>query len=153
MAQIGRYGPYLSHDAQSASLETTDDVFTIGINRAVTVLAEGKKSRRPARAEALKELGPHPEDEAPIKVMNGRYGPYVTHGGINATLPKDKGPDVITLDDAVALLKARAEKAGVKKKRAPKKAAPKKAAAKKTAAKKPAAKKKAPARSASGETS
>ncbi len=149
MAQIGRYGPYLSHDAQSASLETTEDVFSIGINRAVTVLAEGKKSRRPARAEALKELGPHPDDEAPIKVMNGRYGPYVTHGGVNATLPKDKGPDVITLEDAVALLKARAEKAGVKKKPAAKK----KAAPKKAAAKKPAAKKKAPAAKASGKAS
>lgn len=150
MSQIGRYGPYLSHDGKSASLETTEDVFTIGLNHAVTVLAEDKKSKRPAKAEALREVGLHPADNAPVKVMSGRYGPYVTHGGINATLPKGKTPEDITLDEAVALLKARAEKAPSKpargkakakaaakapakaKKAAPKKAAPKKAAAGKT---------------------
>ena len=105
----------------------------------MTVIAEkAANGRKPATA--LKELGEHP-DGGPINVMDGRYGPYVKHGKINATLPKDMTPDTITLEQALELVAAKAAKGGKKKKAAPKK----KAAAKKKAApkKKPAAKKKA----------
>ena len=152
-ANFGRYGPYVAHDGQYASLDSADEVFTVGINRAVTVLAEKKaKSRSPRGPEALKELGAHPEGGAMVKLMRGRYGPYVTDGSTNATIPRDSDPLSVTLDQAVTLLAERAAKGGGKKpKKAPKKAAapkaakessPKKAPAKKTA-KKPA--KKAPA--------
>ncbi len=80
-ANFGRYGPYVAHNGQYASLESADEVFTVGLNRAVTVLAEKKaKSRNPRGSEALKELGPNPDGGAMIKVMKGRYGPYVTDG-------------------------------------------------------------------------
>jgi DNA topoisomerase-1 len=119
MAGFGRFGPYISHDGAYASLETPEDVFTVGINRAVTLLAERKeKGGRGARGgQALKELGAHPASGAPIKVMKGRYGPYVTDGSVNATLPRDSDPASVTLDEAVALIAARAEKGPVKKKR------------------------------------
>jgi len=128
-AAIGRYGPYVSHDGKFASLSGTDEVFTVGINRAVDLLASQKKGR--AQAEVLKELGAHPEDGAPVQVLNGRYGPYIKHQKTNAPMPKGRTAEELTLAEAVPLLAARA---GGKK-------APKKAAAKKTTAKKPAAKK------------
>jgi len=164
MAGFGRFGPYISHDGAYASLETPEDVFTVGINRAVTLLAERKeKGGRGGRGgQALKELGAHPASGAPIKVMKGRYGPYVTDGSVNATLPRDSDPASVTLEEAVALIAARAEKGPAKKKRggakrsangetkppAAKKSAPSKKAkapaaeaAAKTAAAKPAASK------------
>jgi DNA topoisomerase-1 len=112
MAGFGRFGPYISHDGAYASLETPEDVFTVGINRAVTLLAERKeKGGRGGRGgQALKELGAHPASGAPIKVMKGRYGPYVTDGSVNATLPRDSDPASVTLEEAVALIAARAEK-------------------------------------------
>ena len=161
-ANFGRYGPYVAHDGQYASLDSAEEVFTVGINRAVTVLAEKKaKSRSPRGPEALKELGAHPESGATVKLMRGRYGPYVTDGSTNATIPRDNDPLSVTLDQAVALIAERAAKGGGKKpKKAPKKAAaekpakaaaPKKAPAKK-AAKKPAKKAaKAPAKSPAAE--
>ena len=136
-AAIGRYGPYVAHDGKFASLSNTEEVFTVGINRAVDLLATQKKGR--AAAEVLKDLGTHPDDDAPVQVLNGRYGPYVKHGKTNATLPKGKTPEDITLEEALALVAA---KAGAKGK---KKAAPRKAAAKKPAAKKKTAAKKKPA--------
>jgi DNA topoisomerase-1 len=137
MAGFGRFGPYISHDGAYASLESAEDVFTVGLNRAVTLLAERKEKggRGPRGSQALKELGAHPQGGAPIKVMKGRYGPYVSDGKINATLPRDSDPNSVTLDEAVALLAARAEKEPAKKTRG-KKAAPEK---------KPAAEKKTPA--------
>jgi DNA topoisomerase-1 len=142
-ANFGRYGPYVAHDGQYASLDSAEEVFTVGINRAVTVLAEKKaKSRSPRGPEALKELGAHPESGAAVKLMRGRYGPYVTDGSTNATIPRDSEPLSVTLDQAVALIAERAAKGGGKK---PKKA-PKKAAAEKPA--KTAAPKKAPAKKA-----
>ena len=137
-ANFGRFGPYVAHDGQYASLESPEDVFTIGLNRAVTVIAE-KKARSPSRRgpEALKELGAHPESGTPVKLMRGRFGPYVTDGDTNATVPKDIDPLAITLDQAVALIADRAAKGGGKKKKAP---------AKKAVPKKPAAKAKAPAK-------
>ena len=118
MAGFGRFGPYISHDGTYASLETPEDVFTVGLNRAVTLIAERKeKGGRGGRGgQALKELGAAADGGAPIKVMKGRYGPYVTDGKVNATLPRDSDPASVTLEEAIALIAARAEKGPVKKK-------------------------------------
>jgi DNA topoisomerase-1 len=84
-------------------------MFSVGLNRAVTLLAEKKSRARPQReSKALRELGAHPEDGKPVRVMDGRYGPYVKHERLNATLPKDLPPDKVTLEEALALLAARA---------------------------------------------
>jgi DNA topoisomerase-1 len=141
-ANNGRYAPYVAHDGQYASLDSADEVFTVGINRAVTVLAEKKaKSRSPRGPEALKELGAHPESKATVKLMRGRYGPYVTDGTTNATVPRDSDPLSVTLDQAVTLLAERAAKGGGKKPKAAKKSAKKAEAAAEKPAKKSAAKK------------
>jgi DNA topoisomerase-1 len=118
LAGFGRFGPYISHEGAYASLESPEDVFTVGINRAVTLLAERKANggRGQRGGQALKELGVPPSGGAPIKVMKGRYGPYVTDGKVNATLPKDSDPSSVTLDEAIALIASRAEKGPVKKK-------------------------------------
>ncbi len=160
-AGLGRYGPFVLHDGTYANLEGIEDVLSIGINRAVTVLAE-KQSKGPGgrgrtAAAALKELGEHPDGGA-ITVRDGRYGPYVNWGKVNATLPKGKDPQSVTVEEALVLIAERAAKDGggkTKAKKAPAKAAkaksddgaaekPKKAAAKPKAA----AAKKAPAKTA-----
>jgi len=127
-AGIGRFGPYVQHEKTYASLEDGDDVFNIGLNRAVTLIAE-KVAKGPGRgrfkADPGKVLGDHPAG-GPIAVKNGRYGPYVTHDGTNATLPSDLTPETVTLAQAIELINARAGKG--KPKRAKKAAAPKKAA-------------------------
>lgn len=150
-ASIGRYGPYLAHDGKYARLRSTAEVFETGMNAAVMHLAAaaagaGARGSRTA-AEPLKVFGAHPTSGGEIKLMAGRYGPYVTDGTTNATLPKDKQPEALTLEEAIVLIDERAAKAPAKgKKKAPaKKAAPKKAAAKKPAAKKAPAKKTAKA--------
>jgi DNA topoisomerase-1 len=113
---------------------------TIGINRAVEVLAtSGQKGGNSSAPTALKTLGEHP-DGGEVKVYSGRYGPYVKHEKVNATIPKDKTPETITLEEAIELLAARASAGG--KKKPAKKATAKKAPAKKEPAKKPASKKK-----------
>ena len=111
-ANFGRFGPFLQHDGAYASLESPEEVFTVGINRAVTLLAERKaKGGGPRRGgQALKELGAHPESGAPVKVMKGKYGPYVSDGKLNATLPQGSDPGSVTMEEAVALLAARAAK-------------------------------------------
>jgi DNA topoisomerase-1 len=147
-ANFGRFGPYVKHDGQFASLDSEDEVFTVGLNRAVTVLAEKKsKGRGPRGPEALKELGAHPESGAMVKVMKGRYGPYVADGNVNATLPREMDPMSVTLDQAVVLLADRVAKGGGKKPKKTKapskskpKAATKKADGKKAEAKAPAGK-------------
>lgn len=162
-ANIGRYGPYLVHDGKYARLKSTSEVFETGMNAAVMLLAAaaagaGGRGGRVA-AEPLKVFGAHPVSGGEIKLMAGRYGPYVTDGTTNATLPKDKQPEALTEEEAVTLINERAAKGpakGKKKataKKAPaKKAAPKKADAEKVAPKKPPAKKatakKAPAKKA-----
>ncbi len=143
---IGRYGPYVLHDGTYASISDPEEVFSIGLNRAVTLLAEKASKgggRRRAAAKPLKELGEHPEDGSPVNVLDGRYGPYVKHGKVNASLPKDLDPDSVTLEMAVDLLAKKSSK-GAKKKTAKKKTAKKKAAKKTTkkAAKKSTPKKK-----------
>ena len=149
-ASIGRYGPYVVCDGKYGRLQTTQEVLEIGLNRAVTVLAEAKTKGGNRGGGALKELGDHPDDGKPVRVMNGRFGPYVKHGSVNATVPKDIDPETLTMDEAVPLLAAKALKAKgkktTKKKVAKKKTAKKKTAKKKTAKKKAATKKKTAAK-------
>jgi DNA topoisomerase-1 len=142
-ASIGRYGPYLVHDGKYARLRSTPEVFETGMNAAVSLLAEaaankgGRGSR--AAAEPIKVLGAHPTSGGEMKVLAGRYGPYVTDGTTNATLPRDAKPEDLTAEAAIVLIDEKAAKAPVAKGR--KKAAPKKATAKKAPAKKAPAKK------------
>jgi DNA topoisomerase-1 len=150
---LGRYGPFVEHAGTYANVESIEDVFEIGLNRAVTLLAEkraGGRGGRGASQAALKELGAHPETGEPVKVMAGRFGPYVKAGSVNATLPKSIDPQALTMDEAVRLIAEKAAKSPTKAKKAPAKkaaakaegdAAPKKAAAKKPATKKAPAKK------------
>lgn len=119
-ATIGRYGPYLSHNGKSARLLHADEVFDIGINRAVTVLAEqqeNKTKQSRTTSAALATLGEHPEGGT-VTVRNGRYGPYVNWGKINATLPKDKDPISVTLSEALELISAKASSKKTTSKRA-----------------------------------
>lgn len=114
-AGLGRYGPFLLHDGSYANLESIEDVFSIGLNRAVTVIAE-KQSKGPGRGRsgtpaALKELGDHP-DGGPITVRDGRYGAYVNWGKVNATIPKGQDPTSVTLDEALVLIAERIAKTG-----------------------------------------
>jgi DNA topoisomerase-1 len=154
-AGIGRFGPFVKHEKTYASLESGDEVFDIGLNRAVTLIAEkvakGPSGRR-FGADPGKPLGDHPSLGA-VAMKNGRYGAYVTAGGVNATIPSDKDKDTITLADAIALIDERAAKGGGKPKGKKAKAAkPAKSAgdaaakpAKKAAVKKAAAKPKSEA--------
>ena len=129
-ASIGRYGPYLAHDGKYAKLGSTADVFETGMNAAVVKLAEAAAGGGRARGsrEPLKVLGAHPRTEAEIKLMEGRFGPYVTDGTTNATLPKSLAPDALTLEEAAQLIDERAAKGPAAKKGRAKKAAPKKKA-------------------------
>ncbi|MBN9466812.1 type I DNA topoisomerase [Brevundimonas sp.] len=142
-AGLGRYGPFILHDGTYANVSDIEEVFDIGLNRAVALLAEkraGGGRGRGAATTPLKDLGAHPETGEPVHVMAGRFGPYVKSGKINATLPKGTTPEDLTLEVALPLLAAKAGAAPKKKAPAKKAAAPKKAAAKSTT-KKPAAKK------------
>ena len=152
LAGVGRFGPYVKHGPKYKSVPSDESVLEIGMNRAVALLAEAKNPRGRAAAKPIRSIGNHPSDEAAVELYDGRYGPYVKHGGVNATVPRDIKPEELTLDQAVALLAERAAKGGGKKKPArAKKAAPEaandagsKPKAKKAAAKKkPAAKRKA----------
>ncbi len=152
MAGIGRFGPYVQHQKTYASLEAGDDVLNIGLNRAVTLIAEkalkGGRGRR-GGGDPGRSLGDHPNGGA-VVVKNGRYGAYVSHDGVNATLPRDKTPDAITLAEALALIEERIAKGGGKRparkaakaakpKSAKPKSSPPKAAKPKSAAKPKAA--------------
>jgi DNA topoisomerase-1 len=116
LAGIGRYGPFVQHAGVYANLQGVDEVFEVGVNRAVTLLAEKKAGGRGGRgvAAALRELGPHPVDGAPVRILAGRYGPYVKHGAVNANIPGGEDPETLTLETATALLAARAAKAPTK---------------------------------------
>jgi DNA topoisomerase-1 len=119
-AGLGRYGPFIQHDGMYANLPTVDEVFSVGINRAVALLAEKKagKGNRFQRAAAtvLKELGEHPIEGGNIQVLSGRYGPYVKHGNVNATLPRGKAPEALTVEEAVRLIAERVAKGPAKAK-------------------------------------
>jgi DNA topoisomerase-1 len=118
VAGIGRYGPFIEHDKKYANLDSADEVFTVGLNRAVSLLAEPKKGRGGASQSALKSLGDHPELGGAVQVFSGRYGPYVKHGKVNATIPKDIEPEAITMAEAVKLIEARAANGKVPKAKA-----------------------------------
>ena len=135
VANIGRFGPYLLHDGKFKSIPKDDDVYTIGLERAVEVLEMPVTRGRGAAASEKKELGKHPDDGKPVHIQNGRYGWYVSHNKINATLPKDLDPQSVTLLDALPLIAAKAEKGGTTKKVAAKRAPARKAAAPKSEAK------------------
>jgi DNA topoisomerase-1 len=111
LAGIGRFGPYVQHGKTYANLEAGDDVLTIGQNRAVTLIAE-KVAKGPGKSRFApapgRPLGEHPDKGGPIVVKSGRYGPYVSHDGVNASLPSDKTPESLTLEEAVSLIDARA---------------------------------------------
>jgi len=147
VANIGRFGPYVNHDAKFKSIPKTESVFTIDLEGAVALLAAAHTGPVP-----IATLGNHPTEDGQIEVFAGRYGPYVQHGKIRATLPKSVEPESLTLEEALELLMAKAQKEAPAKKTATKKAVTKKSPAKKpaaakkpvatkTAAKKPAAKK------------
>ena len=160
-AGIGRYGPFVMHQPPTpegekkaprpiyANLKSAEEVFEVGINRAVDLIAQKAAGRggRGAAAEPLKKLGEHP-DGGELSVMPGRYGPYVKWEKVNATLPKDVAPEDVTLEQALELVNAKAAKSGKGKKAPAKKAAAKKPAAKKPAAKKAPARKAAPKKAA-----
>lgn len=110
MAGIGRYGPFVQHDGVYANLDSPEEVFEVGINRAVTVLAEKKTKGGRRQATVLKDLGEHPEHGGPVQVLDGKYGPYVKHAKINATLPKSITPEEMTVEQAVKLIAAKAAK-------------------------------------------
>jgi DNA topoisomerase I len=142
-AAIGRYGPYLAHNKKYAKLTSTEDVFNVGMNMAVALLAAppkfGAKGAPRAVTPPLKELGTHPDTGAILKVMAGRFGPYITDGEINATVPKNGDPLAVTLEQAVVLLAERAAKIAADP------SSQKKKPVKKVAARKTVAKKMAPA--------
>ena len=138
-AGIGRYGPFIKHGKLYANIKEVDEVFTIGMNRAVEELAKKLASRGAGRGAAttpLKELGEHPEQGGAVNIMDGRYGAYIKFGKINATLPKDTEPVDVSMDLAVALIAEKATKTGNSKKAPAKKKPAAKAAAKKAPAKK-----------------
>ncbi|MDG4648579.1 type I DNA topoisomerase [Roseibacterium sp. SDUM158017] len=113
-AGIGRYGPYVKHGRIYANLPDVEEVFTVGMNRAVELIAAKAAGRggRGTAAAPLKELGDHPGEGGPVQVMSGRYGPYVKWGKVNATLPKDLEPQDVTLERAVELIAEKKSKGG-----------------------------------------
>ncbi|MDX1737394.1 MAG: type I DNA topoisomerase [Alphaproteobacteria bacterium] len=155
-AGVGRYGPYLKHGTAYVRLPQEDDILTIGMNRAVEVIAQaGDKGR----ANAKRELGTHPDDGKPVQTGIGRFGPYVQHGRTYASISKSSGidPEEVTLEQALELIAAKVAKAGSKKatakKASAKKSKSKKAAAKKSSAKKAASKKAAAKKTAAKKSS
>src|SRR5699024_1111914 len=101
-AGVSRYGPYVVHDGTFASLQKSDSVLDVKLDRALELLANKKK--RPRKSNAIKELGNHPKTNKKIRVMNGRYGPYIKHGRKNISLPDNAEPEKFTMDDAVKLI-------------------------------------------------
>jgi DNA topoisomerase-1 len=142
LAGIGRFGPYVQHGRTYANLGKDDDVLTIGQNRAIDLIVakeNGGGGRRGGGAPAAgKVLGDHPSGGA-VSLLDGRYGPYVKHGKVNATLPKDIKPDAVTLEQAIALIDAKGASGSKASSRGKQAAKPKKAAAKTAPAAKAAA--------------
>ncbi|GMU78698.1 MAG: DNA topoisomerase 1 [Acidimicrobiia bacterium] len=147
-AQNGRYGPYLKKGTETRSLEHERQLFTVTLAEAEAIFAQPKRGRGRAARAPLAELGPHPDSGAPVRVLEGRFGPYVTDGTTNASVPRGVTPEELDLERAVELLRereargpAKAKRTGAKKEAAAKKSTVKKGAATKSTAKKPAAKK------------
>ncbi|MDC0046387.1 type I DNA topoisomerase [Candidatus Pelagibacter sp.] len=103
----GRFGPYLKCENKSARIENIDEIFSIGLNRAITLIAEAKPGRM--SSSIIKDLGEHPEDKKPVRIMKGQYGPYVKYKSLNATIPEEKDPTEITMEEALILIEKRRE--------------------------------------------
>ncbi len=112
---IGRFGPYLKCSNKSARIESVDELFTIGLNRAITLISEAKPGRM--SSSEIKNLGEHPEDKKPVRIMKGQYGPYIKYKSLNATIPEDKDPAEITMEEALILIEKRKEYDKTKRKR------------------------------------
>ena len=130
LAGIGRYGPFVLHDGTYANLPTADEVFDVGVNRAVDLLATKRAGKRGGESAALAELGAHPADGQPIRVLSGRYGPYIKHGATNANVPRGADPLSVTLEQAIELIAERVAKGGGAKAKKPARAVKAKAAPK-----------------------
>ena len=103
----GRFGPYLKCENKSARLENVEELFNIGLNRAITLIAEAKPGR--ISSSLIKDLGEHPEDKKPVRIMKGQYGPYIKYKSLNATIPEEKDPLEINMEDALILIEKRKE--------------------------------------------
>ena len=103
----GRFGPYLKCDNKSAQIESVEDIFSIGLNRAITLISDAKPGR--ISSSMIKDLGEHPEDKKPVRVMKGKYGPYIKYKSLNATIPEEKDPTEIIMEEALILIEKRKE--------------------------------------------
>jgi len=112
---VGRFGPYLKCENKSARLENVDELFTIGLNRAITLIAEAKPGR--ISSSLIKDLGEHPEDKKPVRIMKGQYGPYIKYKSLNATIPEEKDPTELSMEEALILIEKRKEYDKNKKKK------------------------------------
>ncbi len=111
----GRFGPYLKCENKSARIENIEEIFSIGLNRAITLIAEAKPGR--ISSSMIKDLGEHPEDKKPVRVMKGQYGPYIKYKSLNATIPEEKDPTELTMEEALILIEKRKEYDKTKKKK------------------------------------
>ena len=111
----GRFGPYLKCENKSARIENIEEIFSIGLNRAITLIAEAKPGRM--SSSIIKDLGTHPEDGKPVRIMKGQYGPYIKYKSLNATIPEEKDPNELTMEEALILIEKRKEYDKDKKKK------------------------------------
>ena len=111
----GRFGPYIKCENKSARIENVEEIFSIGLNRAITLIAEAKPGR--ISSSMIKDLGEHPEDKKPVRIMKGQYGPYIKYKSLNATIPEEKDPSELTMEEALILIEKRKEYDKSKKKK------------------------------------
>ncbi len=111
----GRFGPYLKCENKSARLENVEEIFSIGLNRAISMIAEAKPGR--ISSSLIKDLGEHPDDKKPVRIMKGQYGPYIKYKSLNATIPEEKDPNELTMEEALILIEKRREYDRSKKKK------------------------------------
>ena len=103
----GRFGPYLKCENKSARIENVEEIFSIGLNRAIALIAEAKPGR--ISSSMIKDLGEHPEDKKPVRIMKGQYGPYIKYRSLNASIPEEKDPTELTMEEALILIEKRKE--------------------------------------------
>ena len=103
----GRFGPYLKCENKSARLENVEELFSIGLNRATTLIAEAKPGR--ISSMLIKDLGEHPDDKKPVRIMKGQFGPYIKYKSLNATIPEERDPTEINMEEALILIEKRRE--------------------------------------------
>jgi len=111
----GRFGPYLKCENKSTRIENVEEIFSIGLNRAIVLIAEAKPGR--VSSSLIKDLGEHPEDKKPVRVMKGKFGPYIKYKSLNATIPEEKDPNEITMEEALILIEKKKEYARNKRKK------------------------------------